>query len=98
QLHHAAIVFDRTANNAGTLALYLDGVQAGATTAVSWSLDQASELVFGGVKKGNEARWLNGNLDDLALFRVPLSAAELGALSAGRTVAQLGGLSRTNTV
>lgn len=98
QWHQAAVVFDRTANNAGALTLFLDGVQVGTTAAVSWALDQASELVFGGVKKGNEARWLNGNLDDVALFGVILSPAEIGALAAGRTVAQLGGLSRTNTV
>ncbi len=98
QWHHAAVVFDRTANNAGTLALFLDGTQVGATTAVSWALNQTSELVFGGVKKGNEARWLNGNLDDIALFGAVLSPAEISALAAGRTVAQLGGLSRTNTV
>jgi GH35 family endo-1,4-beta-xylanase len=96
--HHVAVVFDRTASNAGTLALYLNGVQVGATTAVSWALDQTSELVFGGVKKGNEARWLNGNLDDVALFGAVLSPAEISTLAAGRTVAQLGGLSRTNTV
>jgi GH35 family endo-1,4-beta-xylanase len=96
--HHVVVVFDRTASNAGTLALYLNGVQVGATTAVSWALDQTSELVFGGVKKGNEARWLNGNLDDVALFGAVLSPAEISTLAAGRTVAQLGGLSRTNTV
>jgi len=98
QWHHAAMVFDRTANNAGSLSLYLDGVQVGVTTAVAWSLDQASELVFGGVKKGNEARWLNGSLDDIALFSAVLSSAEISALAAGRSVAQLGGLSRTNVV
>lgn len=98
QWHHAAVVFDRTASNAGTLALYLDGVQVGATTAVSWALDQTSELVFGGVKKGNETRWLNGNLDEIALFSAVLAPTEISALAAGRTVAQLGGLSRTNTV
>lgn len=98
QWHHVAVAFDRTANNAGTLALFLDGVQVGATTAVSWALDQTSELVFGGVKKGNEARWFNGSLDDVALFGAILSPAEISALASGRTVAQLGGLSRTNTV
>lgn len=96
--HHAAVVFDRTGNNSGLLMLYLDGVQVGAATAVSWALDQNSELVFGGVKKGNEARWLNGSLDDVALFSAVLSPAEISALAAGRSVAQLGGLSRTNTV
>lgn len=96
--HHAAVVFDRTGNNSGALSLYLDGVLVGVPTAVSWTLDQTAALVFGGVKKGNEARWLNGNLDDVALFNAVLSPAEISALAAWKTVAQLGGLSRTNSV
>lgn len=96
--HHVAVIFDRTNSNAGWLLLYLDGAPVGAATPVNWSLDQSDELVFGGVKKGNEARWLNGNLDDVALFSVVLTTTEIAALAAGRTVAQLGGLSRSNTV
>jgi len=96
--HHAAVVFDRTNSNAGLVRLYLDGAQVGATTSVTWALDQTSELVFGGVKKGNEARWLNGRMDDLALYNTVLTAAEITNLAAGRTVAHLGGLSRSNTV
>jgi GH35 family endo-1,4-beta-xylanase len=97
QWHHAAVTFDRTANNSGTLSLYLNGSKVGAT-ALSWALDQTSELIFGGVKKGNEARWLRGNLDDIALFNTVLAPAEIAALAAGRTIAQLGGLSRSNNV
>jgi endo-1,4-beta-xylanase len=96
--HHAGIVFDRTNNNAGWLKLYLDGAQVGAATPVNWALNQNSELVFGGVKNGNEARWLNGNLDDLALYGAALTPAEIATLAAGRTVAHLGGMSRTNLV
>ena len=96
--HHAAVVFDRTNNNAGQLKLFLDGMQAGTTASVNWSLGQNDELVFGGVKKGNEARWLNGNLDDVALYGAVLTPTEIAALAAGRTVAQLGGLSSSNTV
>ncbi|MDB6015921.1 MAG: glycoside hydrolase family 10 [Pedosphaera sp.] len=96
--HHTAVVFDRTNNNAGLLMLYLDGVQVGTSTPVNWSLNQGAELVFGGVKKGNEARWLNGNLDDIALYRALLTPVEITTLAGGRTVAQLGGLSRSNTV
>ena len=96
--HHAAVLFDRTNSNAGLLKLYLDGVQVGAATPVNWSLDQSAELVFGGVKKGNEARWLNGNLDDVALYGAQLSPVEIAALVAGRTVAQLGNLSASNAV
>lgn len=96
--HHAAVVFDRTNSNAGLLTLYVDGAQVATATPVTWSLDQSDELVFGGVKKGNEARWLNGNLDDVALYGAVLTPTEIAALASGRTVAQLGGLSRSNTV
>ncbi len=96
--HHAAVVFDRTNSNAGLLKLYLDGVQIGGTTNVVWALDQSAELVFGGTKKGTESRWLNGKLDDLALYGALLTASEITNLAAGRTVAHLGGLSRSNTV
>lgn len=96
--HHTAVVFDRTNSNSGLLKLYLDGVQVGASTPVNWTLNQSAELVFGGVKKGNEARWLNGNLDDVALYGALLSPAEIAALAAGRTVVQLGYLSASNTV
>ena len=96
--HHAAVVFDRTNSNTGQLKLYLDGAQVGATTNVNWALDQNYELVFGGTKKGTESRWLNGKLDDVALYAAMLSPAEIASLAAGRTVAHLGGLSRSNTV
>jgi len=96
--HHAVVVFDRTNSNAGLLKLYLDGSQVGTPASVTWSLDQTSELVFGGVKQGNEARWLNGNLDDIALYNAVLTASEITTLAGGRTVAHLGGLSRSNTV
>jgi|GEM_PF-303510 len=96
--HHAAVIFDRTNSNAGLLKLYLDGAQVGSSTPVNWSLDQSAELVFGGVKKGNEARWLNGNLDDVALYNTVLTPADIAALAAGRTIAQLGALSASNTV
>lgn len=96
--HHAAVVFDRTNSNAGLLKLYLDGVQVGSTTSVTWALDQSYELVFGGAKKGNEARWLNGQMDDIALYQSVLTGADIAGLAGGRTVGHLGGLSRSNTV
>ena len=96
--HHVAVVFDRTNSNAGLLKLYLDGAQVGAAIPVNWSLDQNSELVFGGVKKGNEARWLNGNLDDVALYGALLTPAEIASLATGETVAHLGGLTSSNGV
>ena len=95
--HHVAVVFDRTNNNAGALSLYVDGALKG-TAGVSWSLNQTKELIFGGVKKGSEDRWLNGWLDDLVIYRAVLTPAEIARLAGGCTVGHLGGASATNTI
>ena len=95
--HHVAVVFDRTNNNAGALSLYVDGALK-ATAGVSWSLDQTKELIFGGVKKGSEDRWLNGSLDDPVIYKAVLTPAEIARLAGGCTVGHLGGASATNTI
>ena len=63
QWHHAALVFQRTNANAGTLHAFLDGAQFAATN-VTWSLPQQSPIVFGGHNKTNSNlnRWFNGSL------------------------------------
>jgi hypothetical protein len=98
QWHHAALVFQRTNTNSGTLRAYLDGAQFAATN-VTWALPQQSPVVFGGHNKTNSNinRWFNGWLDDLVIFTNALSAAEISRL-ARRTVGQFGGFSATNSV
>ncbi len=98
QWHHAALVFQRTNHDSGTLCAYLDGAQFVATN-VAWSLQQQSPIVFGGHNKTNSNinRWFNGCLDDLLIFTNALSAAQISRL-ATRTASQFGGLSATNLV
>ncbi|HSY18286.1 MAG TPA: LamG-like jellyroll fold domain-containing protein, partial [Candidatus Acidoferrales bacterium] len=96
--HHVAVVFARTNSNAGQLGLYLDGVRVGSLAPVNWQLDQTDPLVFGGVTFDRQSRWFTGNLDDLVLYGAALSASDLARLAGGTPVAQLGGLSATNTV
>ncbi|MDR3458790.1 MAG: endo-1,4-beta-xylanase [Verrucomicrobiae bacterium] len=96
--HHVAVVFTRTNSNAGQLGLYLDGVKVGSVAPVNWQLDQADPLVFGGVTADRQSRWFTGNLDDLVLYGAALNASDLAKLAGGIPVAQLGGLSATNTV
>ena len=47
--HHAAITFEKTADNTGTVRLYLNGTLVGAPTPVTWALRQDLALVLGGV-------------------------------------------------
>jgi hypothetical protein len=98
QWHHAALVFQRTNTNSGTLSAYLDGAPFAATN-VTWSLPQQSPIVFGGHNNTNSNinRWFNGCLDDLVLFTNALGAVEISRL-ATRTVGQFGGFSATNCV
>ncbi len=98
--HHAAITFEKTADNTGTVRLYLNGNQVGAPTNVTWSLRQDVPLVIGGIAgtaPSTASRYFNGWLDDTTLFRGAMSAPEIGGL-AGQSVATFGGLSVAATV
>ncbi len=96
--HHAAVVFNRTAPSTGTVRLYLDGALVGSTS-VGWALNQSTALRFGGHNSTTfgQDRWFNGHLDDLALFRSALSAAEISRI-AQSPLANFGGLSVTGLV
>ena len=96
--HHAAITFDKTADNTGTVRLYLNGVQAGTPTTVTWALRQDLALVIGGITSPAPAsRYFNGWIDDTALFRGAMSASEIASL-ATQSVATFSGLSVSATV
>ncbi|MEI7730467.1 MAG: PA14 domain-containing protein [Verrucomicrobiota bacterium] len=97
--HHAAVVFNRTATSNGTIRLYLDGAQAGSVTNLPAAFAQSAPLRFGGHYATNYAvdRWLDGNLDDVALFGAALSATDIAKLASG-TVAQFGGRTSTGLV
>ncbi|MBK8038652.1 MAG: autotransporter-associated beta strand repeat-containing protein [Verrucomicrobiaceae bacterium] len=98
--HHAAITFEKTADNTGTVRLYLNGTQVGAPTTVTWALRQDLAIVLGGIASTSGAvtsRYFNGWLDDAALFRGAMSATEIASL-ASQSVATFSGLTTTATV
>ncbi len=98
--HHAAITFEKTADNTGTARLYLNGTQVGTPTTVTWALRQDLPLVLGGITSTPAAvipRYFNGWLDDPALFRGAMTAAEIASL-AKQSIATFSGLSVAATV
>jgi hypothetical protein len=98
--HHAAITFEKTADNTGTVRLYLNGTQVGSPTTVTWALRQDLAVVIGGITSTSSAttsRYFNGWLDDTALFRGAMTATEITAL-AQQSVATFSGLGVQATV
>ena len=98
--HHAAVTFEKTADNTGTVRLYLNGTQVGSPTTLTWALRQDLALVLGGVTSNSTAvssRYFNGWLDDSALFRGAMSAADIASL-AQQSVATFSGLSASASV
>ena len=95
--HHAALRFTRTAHNSGSVALFLNGQAVGNTT-ITWALNQTGPVFVGGPAQNSVlSRGFNGWIDDTALFRGALSAAEIREL-AEASVAQLGGLKLAQSV
>jgi hypothetical protein len=98
--HHAAITFEKTADNTGTVRLYLNGVQVGSPTTVTWALRQDLAVVIGGItstSSGVASRYFNGWLDDTALFRGAMTSTEIATL-AKQSVATFSGLGVQTTV
>jgi hypothetical protein len=80
--HHVAVTFSRTSANTGTVNVYLNGSLALTTPGATLALSQAVPVVFGGHSVPTERtdRWLNGRLDEVALWSVSLTAAEVARL------------------
>jgi hypothetical protein len=100
QWHHAAVTFEKTADNTGTVRLYLNGALAGTKTNLTWVLRQDLAIVLGGHTSTSTAvssRWFNGSLDDLALFRGALTTDEIVSL-ATQSVATFSGTSVSGNV
>jgi autotransporter-associated beta strand protein len=98
--HHAAITFEKTADNTGTVRLYLNGTQVGSPTTVTWALRQDLAVVIGGIASTSSSvasRYFNGWLDDTALFRGAMTSTEIAAL-AKQSIATFSGLSVQTTV
>ena len=99
QWHQAVVTFERTADDVGTVRLYLNGGLVGSVPNVTWSLKQDSPVSIGSHGVSNAIdRMFNGWLDDAALFRGALSATEISNLSTRASVGHLGGLSRSGSV
>ena len=97
--HHAAVTFEKTADNTGTVRLYLNGTQVGTPTTVTWALRQDLAVVLGGHASAvnGVSRYFDGWIDDAALFRGELSASAIASL-ASQSVATFSGLTTITTV
>jgi autotransporter-associated beta strand protein len=96
--HHLAVSFERMAHNRGHVRLYLDGVLSGTASNVTWALNQAGPIYFGGPAANTVFnRNYSGLLDDLALWRVRFEDGAIARLASG-PAARLGGLEVSNTV
>jgi autotransporter-associated beta strand protein len=94
--HHFAVV-----RSGATLSLYLNGALVGSDSNFTLALNQNSPLVFGGHTDTTAlytARWLDGRLDELAVFDAALAAPEITTLASGMSVRHFGGLSATGTL
>lgn len=73
--HHLAATYD---NATTTLALYVDGVQTGATSASgTLSLDSTDNWLLGA---GGSGSVLNGQLDDVRMYNVALTLSQIATL------------------
>jgi hypothetical protein len=99
QWRHAAVVFQATNATSGIMSLYLNGARVGSNVNVTLNLPANMQVIFGGHASAGFAvtRWLNGSLDDVAVFKRALSPAEIARL-ATRPVGYFGGLTATNVV
>ncbi len=97
--HHAAVRYDRTATNTGTLSLYVDGFLSGTTAAIAMDVNQARSLYIGGTadNAANLDRWFDGKFDDVMLASSALTHAEVWSLAHLGTRYSLG-LNATATV
>jgi autotransporter-associated beta strand protein len=93
QWHHAAVTFEKTADNTGSVRLYVNGALVGTKTNLTWVLRQDLAIVLGGHTSTSTAvssRWFNGSLDDAALLRGALTADEIASF-ASQSVATFSG-------
>ena len=86
QWRHVAMVFDRQAVQ---LRVYIDGVQAAATSLGNLSTFNASGSMFGQLvvgRSGIGAQYFRGSVDDLYIFRKALTQAEIAAYADCSTI------------
>ncbi len=95
QWRHLALVHDNT-----NLLIYVDGAPVATTNGFNFAISQTLPVQIGGTASTNfqNQRYLNGYLDDTAMFAAALSAPEIAALAGDQPVASLGGASSTNVI
>jgi hypothetical protein len=97
--YHAAVVFDATNGNHGTVKFYLNGTLVGSDPAVALNVPSGSRAYLGGHGSSTFAtvRWFNGWLDDFALFAAALTPAEISFL-ATHPAGEMSGVTETNFI
>jgi hypothetical protein len=97
--YHAAVVFDATNGNQGSVKLYLNGALAGSDNSVALNLPSGSSAILGGHGSSTFAtvRWFNGWLDDTAIFAAALTPAEISFL-ATHPAGEMSGVTETNFI
>jgi hypothetical protein len=86
QWHHVAVVFRAAgAGGQGVLQFYVDGVLAGSDSDFTLNMDPSFAAAFGGHDHSLRlaARFFNGKLDDLILYRAALGAGDIAQLAGG---------------
>jgi hypothetical protein len=81
--HHVAVTYS---NSAATVQLYVDGTLAGSDNAFTLNMIQASSnanVGFGGFDATTRDRYLNGWMDDVAVYDSTLTAADVSGLASG---------------
>ncbi len=81
--HHVAVTFVPGAGGAGVASFYLDGAKAFEAAGTALNFSQAVPMVVGGhsVATTRTDRWLNGKLDEVALWSTAFSPGEVARLS-----------------
>lgn len=75
--HHYVGTWDGTNGNAGNVKLYIDGVLAGTATFSASSILDTSTALRIGAPIGANTVYLNGDIDEVALYNDDLSAARV---------------------
>ena len=77
--HHFAVVLARPSIGSGAIRVYVDGELVGTQTALAGNTSNSAQLIIGRHNSGNTPPF-NGAIDELALYRRALSAADIKSI------------------
>ena len=70
---------------ASVARIYVNGIQEGTDTTISGSFNATGKTIIGASKwSGSRSDYVNGNIDDVRIYNVALTTAQIKALAAGR--------------